>query len=306
MEYKPLNEINANDFSLDIFNSNEPLVIRGIASDWPLVKRSGEDIQKISEYLLCYYENDRIIAFASKPEFGNKFTYGSNDNQMSFEQLESTLDLVLETISESSKLDNPGTVYMGSTTLDYVLPGFDKDNNLFMGEASPLKSIWVGNKTIVPPHYDVPDNIAFVCAGTRKFTLFPPSQLKNMYVGPLEHTPAGQPISLVDIDNPDLTKFPKFEEAMAYGLSAELGPGDGIFIPSLWWHQVESFGDLNILINYWWRDFPSFMGNPMDALMHSILSKETYPIIKKKIGQICFNIMFLKILIKILNIFHLI
>ena len=170
MEYKPLNEINANDFSFDIFNSNEPLVIRGIASDWPLVKRASEDIQKISEYLLCYYENDRIIAFASKPEFGNKFTYGSNDNQMSFEQLESTLDLVLETISESSKLDNPGTVYMGSTTLDYVLPGFDKDNNLFMGEASPLKSIWVGNKTIVPPHYDVPDNIAFVFVGTRRFT----------------------------------------------------------------------------------------------------------------------------------------
>ena len=48
---------------------------------------------------------------------------------MSFEKLESTLDLVLETISESQKINNPGTIYMGSTTLDYVLPGFDKDNN---------------------------------------------------------------------------------------------------------------------------------------------------------------------------------
>lgn len=277
MDYKPLNEINANDFSLDVFTSNEPLVIRGIVNDWPIVKKSSEEIQKISEYLLCYYENDRIIAFASKSELGNKFTYGPNANQMSFEQLESTLDLVLETINESSKLDNPGTVYMGSTTLDYVLPGFDKDNNFSIGDASPLKSIWVGNQTIVPPHYDVPDNIAFVCAGTRKFTLFPPSQLKNMYVGPLEHTPAGQPISLVDIDDPDLTKFPKFEEAMGHGLSAVLGPGDGIFIPSLWWHQVESFGKLNILVNYWWRDVPSFMGNPMDALMHSILSIRDLP-----------------------------
>jgi hypothetical protein len=73
---------------------------------------------------------------------------------------------------------------MGSTTLDYVLPGFDKDNNLFMGEASPLKSIWVGNKTIVPPHYDVPDNIAFVCVGTRRFTLFPPSNLKICILDP--------------------------------------------------------------------------------------------------------------------------
>jgi hypothetical protein len=110
-----------------------------------------------------------------------------------------------------------------------------------------------------------------------------------MYVGPLEHTPAGQPISLVDIDNPDLIKFPKFEEAMEYGLSAELGPGDGIFIPSLWWHQVESFGNLNILVNYWWRDVPSFMGNPMDALMHSILSIRDLPEHQKENWALCFQ-----------------
>ena len=166
---------------------------------------------------------------------------------------------------------------MGSTTLDYVLPGFDNDNNFFIGDVNPLKSIWVGNQTIVPPHFDVPDNIAFVCAGTRKFTLFPPSQLENMYIGPLELTPAGQPISLVDIENPDFEKFPKFKEAQSYGQSALLEPGDGIFIPSLWWHQVQSFGDLNILINYWWRDIPSYMGNPMDALMHSIISLRDLP-----------------------------
>ena len=50
---------------------------------------------------MYFYESDRIIAFASKPEAGNKFTYGQNNNQMSFEQLESTLDLVLDTINES-------------------------------------------------------------------------------------------------------------------------------------------------------------------------------------------------------------
>jgi len=277
MPYKNLNEINANEFSLDILQSENPVVIRGIVSDWPIVKKSADTIEKICEYLLYFYESDRIIAFASKPEKGNKFTYGNNQNQMSFEQLESTLDLVLETISESRKINNPGTIYMGSTTLDYVLPGFDKDNNFFIGDVNPLKSIWVGNKTIVPPHFDVPDNIAFVCSGKRKFTLFPPSQLKNMYIGPLELTPAGQPISLVDIENPDYDKHPKFKEAEALGMQAVLEPGDGIFIPSLWWHQVESFGDLNILVNYWWRDIPSYMGNPMDALMHSIISLRDLP-----------------------------
>ena len=277
MDYKKIEEINSVEFSLDILKSNHPVVIRGIVSDWPIVKKSSDPIEKINEYLLYFYESDRIIAFASKPEAGNKFTYGQNNNQMSFEQLESTLDLVLDTINESQNLSNPATIYMGSTTLDYVLPGFDNDNNFFIGDVNPLKSIWVGNQTIVPPHFDVPDNIAFVCAGTRKFTLFPPSQLENMYIGPLELTPAGQPISLVDIENPNFEKFPKFKEAQSYGQSALLEPGDGIFIPSLWWHQVQSFGDLNILINYWWRDIPSYMGNPMDALMHSIISLRDLP-----------------------------
>ena len=139
-----------------------------------------------------------------------------------------------------------------------------------------IKSIWIGNSSIVPPHFDVPDNIAFVCSGKRRFTLFPPDQVK-LYIGPLEFTPAGQPISLVDIYNPDLSKFPKFEFAKNHGKSAELMPGDAIFIPSLWWHQVESFGPLNVLINYWWRNVPSYMGNPMDALMHSILSVRDLP-----------------------------
>ena len=69
----------------------------------------------------------------------------------------------METIGKSKELENPGTIYMGSTSLDYVLPGFEKENTFITEGIKPLKSIWIGNKTIVPPHFDVPDNIAFVC-----------------------------------------------------------------------------------------------------------------------------------------------
>ena len=44
MEYKILNEINASDFSLDILQSENPVVIRGIVSDWPIVKKSTDTI----------------------------------------------------------------------------------------------------------------------------------------------------------------------------------------------------------------------------------------------------------------------
>ena len=289
MDYKSLKEIDALDFNLDETKLNSPFVIRDLANDWPLVKKSGESISEISKYLLYYYESNRVIAFANKYEDGNKFTYANSNNRKSFEQLESTLDLILETIEKSQAIENPGTIYMGSTSLDYVLPGFEKENTLLTEGIDPLKSIWIGNKTIVPPHFDVPDNIAFVCTGSRKFTLFPPEQIQNLYMGPIEFTPAGQPISMVDIENPDFTKHPNFKHAIESGLSATLNPGDAIFIPSLWWHQVESFGDLNILINYWWRNTPSFMGNPMDGLLHSLMSIRDLPDYQKEYWKNLFN-----------------
>ena len=45
---------------------------------------------------------------------------------------------------------------------------------------------------------------------------------------------------------------------MTQAFSAELQPGDAIFIPSLWWHQVESLSAVNGLVNYWWTDTALF------------------------------------------------
>ena len=56
----------------------------------------------------------------------------------------------------------------------------------------------------------------------RRFTFFPPEQLENLYVGPIDFSPAGQPISLVDILNPDYAKFPKYKNAEDAALFADL------------------------------------------------------------------------------------
>src|SRR6185295_10671014 len=99
------------------------------------------------------------------------------------------------------------------------------------------------NRTRIAAHHDLPDNLACVVAGRRRFTLFPPEQLNNLYVGPLDFTPAGQPISRVDIDTPDLETYPRFAEALNAARRAELGPGDAVYIPALWWHDVLSLED---------------------------------------------------------------
>ncbi|HEY7005367.1 MAG TPA: cupin-like domain-containing protein [Sphingomicrobium sp.] len=139
------------------------------------------------------------------------------------------------------------------------------------------------------PHYDEADNIACVVGGRRRFILFPTEQVQNLYVGPLDRTIAGQPISMVDLDAPDYERFPKFREAERHALVADLEPGDGIYIPALWWHAVQAKGELNALVNYWWTDHAMDAGSPMHALGHGLLTISHLPEHKRQAWRILFD-----------------
>jgi hypothetical protein len=58
---------------------------------------------------------------------------------------------------------------------------------------------------------------------------------------------------------------------------AELGPGDAIFIPSMWWHHIEALDAFNVLVNYWWRQSPAYMDSPIGALMLAIMTVRELP-----------------------------
>ena len=164
-------------------------------------------------------------------------------------------------------------------SLPIYFPGFSGANHLrtLLTVTSVLESIWIGNRTCVAAHFDNTDNIACVVAGTRRFTMFPPDQISNLYVGPLDLTPAGQPVSLVDIRRPDLERFPRFAAALEVAEVAELGPGDAVYVPALWWHHVEALDDFNVLVNYWWREVPEFFDSPSSSLLHCLLTIKSLP-----------------------------
>jgi hypothetical protein len=186
---------------------------------------------------------------------------------------------VLEQIVAHADDARPPTFYIGSALIDSYLPGLRSDNDLPFAEQGfdTQPSIWIGNRTIATCHYDAPNNLACCAVGRRRFTLFPPEQIFNLYPGPLEPTPGGQAISLVDFAAPDYVRHPRFKEALATAQVAELDPGDAIFIPSMWWHHIEGLSAFNTLINYWWSTAPRFMPSPMSALMHALWTLRDRP-----------------------------
>ena len=97
-------------------------------------------------------------------------------------------------------------------------------------DADVLASLWIGNRGRTAAHWDLPQNLACVIKGRRRFTLLPPEQVKNIYVGPLDFTLAGQPSSLVNFRAPDFEAFPRFRDAIANAQIAELGPGDALYL----------------------------------------------------------------------------
>ena len=260
-----------------VFESAEPLILRGLVRDWPLTKLGLESFDEASNYILKFYENRPVNVALGDSETSGRVFYNEDFTGFNYKSLKVGMDKLLEKIGEHKEDTAPPAMYMASTMVDQWLPGFRKENDIDVPGADPLVSIWMGNRSRIGAHYDLPDNIACSVIGRRRFTLFPPDQISNLYPGPLDFSPGGQAISVVDFHNPDYQRFPKFRSALENAQLAELEPGDAVFVPSMWWHHVESLDPFNVLINYWWRQSPHFMSTPMSTLHHALLTIRDLP-----------------------------
>ncbi len=256
--------------------ADQPFVVRGIASDWPLV-RAGLDGADAARNYLVEHSRDRSFASNIGTSAGDDRLFYDAEMRMNFRMVQGSLAEFLAAMAVAEAQGEAPVHYLSSVDMRDFFIGLAEENALPLGERRPLESIWIGTRTRIAAHNDVPDNLAVCAVGKRRFTLFPPEQFANLYPGPLENTPAGRPVSMVDLRQPDFAAYPRFREALAAAQVAELEPGDAIFIPSLWWHHVEGLAPFNVLVNYWWRDAPHFLGKPEDALFHAILALRDLP-----------------------------
>lgn len=266
-------------FEHEVQVRNEPAVLRGLAAGWPACRAATDSPGGLARWLLPYDAGVPIEAFVAPPAVAGRYFYGPDLRSFNFEKRRQPLAAFLAELEAHRDDPEPPGFYAGAVPVPRHLPGLPPELplDLLPPDMERLVSLWLGNRSRTAAHYDLAQNIACVLTGRRRFILLPTDQLPNLYVGPLDFTLAGQPISLVDFLAPDFERHPRFADALDHARVADLAPGDAIYIPSLWWHHVESLDPIGAMVNFWWRDGPDHLVTPMLTLFHALLTLRDLP-----------------------------
>lgn len=276
-------------FRDEIIPRDRPALLKGLAADWPIVRAAKTSPAALADYIRTRDSGRATRAFAGAADIKGKFFYRDDMRGMNFERIAQPLHVTADKLLALMEQADPPALYAPAASAADTLPSFAAENPLAIVGKSIDPRLWLGNATTAPTHYDMLDGVACVAAGHRRFTFFPPDQLPNLYVGPLDMAPGGQPTSLVKVSAPDLERYPRFAEAWAVAEVAELEPGDAVFIPNLWWHNVEALDRMNLLVNYWWFDGPRGPGSPFAALALGLMAISALPPSRREIWRQMFD-----------------
>ncbi len=257
-------DVDADRFRNEIYPLDRPAVLRGLVSDWPAVREGRKSPKALCDYIKSFDLGRPIQTAVGPPEIKGRLFYNDGITGFNYERVHETFQAAITRILTNLNNSSPPAVYAGAVSTAEGFPGFAKENTLSLLSPSVVSRIWAGNAVTAPTHYDTSDNIACVVSGHRRCTFFPPEQLANLYVGPLEYTcRAGQPTSLVKVGAADLARYPRY--AQAPGQAAETTAishlGTRCSFRTCGGTNIESLDPFNILVNYWWYE-ELFRGAP--------------------------------------------
>ena len=116
---------------------------------------------------------------------------------------------------------------------------------------NPFGMAWIGPAgTVTSLHHDLTNNLIAQIVGRKRIKLHPSSEVGKLYN--FRHVFSDVP----DLEDPhvDLARYPRLNELRSYDVLLE--PGDIIFMPLGWWHQVKS-EDFSVTVtytNFLWRN----------------------------------------------------
>lgn len=263
-------------FESQVVPAARPVVLAELVSDWPLVRAARESPAALARAIKGHDAGRWPHVIEAPPDAHGRIFYRDDLAAFNFTRKPASLSETVDRLLACADSPRAPAIFLESMSAAGYLPGFAAAHPMPLLDPGVEPRVWIGNAVKVNTHFDLACNIACVADGRRRFTLFPPEQLANLYIAPLDFTPSGAPVSLVQLTNADHARFPRYAEALRHAWHAELGPGDALFIPYGWWHHVESLSSFNVLVNYWWSAAPDY-GAPHGALLHALLTIRDLP-----------------------------
>jgi hypothetical protein len=256
----------------EIIPLDRPAVLKGLVEEWPIVRASEQSPAALYDYIRMRDQGRPIRILVGRPDIQGLYFYRDDLSGLNFDYALKPLHETLATILTYQDRTDAPAIYTGAALVSETCPSVAQENTLDILDKPARPRMWLGNAVTAATHYDNMDGINCMVAGRKRFIFFPPDQLPNLYIGPLDLAPGGQPTSLVRVAEPDLERFPRFADALAVAETVDVEPGDAIYIPNLWWHNVESLEPVNLSVNYWWIDGRLGGGEPFAALAHALLA----------------------------------
>lgn len=273
-------------FENEIFPAGKPVIMKGLVADWPAVKAAQTSNRAVADYISAMDTTGQMVGISvlSATKQG-RFFYNDDLTGYNFMGDRNRVSNLLAWLLENGDREDMVTLYAQAIPLTPLMPAFERANPMDLVSPTYGAKMWVGNKVRTQTHFDPSHNIACLVAGKRRFTLFPPEQIDNLYPGPFDFAPGNIPVSMAAIEEPDFERYPRLEEALKHAKHGDLEPGDAIFIPYAWWHHVQSQTGFNVLVNYWWNTDMTDWVSPVGALYAAILAMRDLPPAEKQFWQ---------------------
>jgi hypothetical protein len=251
-----------------------PALYRGQNAAWEVVRAGRQSPEAGLAYLSAAANQVPAQVWVGAPEANGRFFYTEDLTGLNFERRLASLPAIVAALRKAVVGTPAQSIFAGAINLARHVPGLAGavPMSLLPADQHRLTSLWIGTPSRTAAHWDYSDNLACPVLGARTFLLFPPEALPDLYLGPIDWTPAGQPVSMVDCAQPDLIRYPRYARALERAQVARLAPGDALFIPSMWFHYVVSSDPVGAQVNFWWYQGSAQRPPPMNSLMHALLT----------------------------------
>jgi hypothetical protein len=265
--------------------TSRPLVLQGLIEHWPALAAGRNSPSTLNGYLKAMDRGIPAPIMEAPASSHGRFGYNTDLREFTFSTRQRGISETLDRIERQACGADAPIIAIQMLPLAVHLPDFVQHNPMsILPRIGPL--LWLGGRVRTQIHHDRDHNLACVIAGRRRFVLFPPEQAPNLYIGPIDNPP---PLSIVDLEAPDFSRFPRFERALETAQVAELGPGDALFMPRHWWHHVTSRDHYNAMVNYWWGSQGQGLENPYDCFLTALLAIKDLPSEERIYWQAMFN-----------------